>query len=70
MDWFQKIKSMDYKQLAEFLSTFDRDAISDNYCECACLERNKEGNCKHNNDCIVDDSFIIEKWLHIIENDN
>ena len=70
MDWFEKIKSMDYKQLAKFLSNFDCDSITDNYCEHSCLERNQKGHCKHNNDCIIDDSFIIEKWLHIIENDN
>ena len=64
MDWFEKIKGMNKKELASFLSKFDADDITDSYCETGqCNRKDENGYCKHNNDCPVKDSDIIELWL-------
>jgi hypothetical protein len=69
MDWYEKIKSMSYKELAEFLVDFNAEEITSDYCENACKEKSENGYCKHK-DCIVEDYSIIEKWLHLYaEND-
>lgn len=63
MNWFEKIKSMNKTELAEFLANFDFEDIDDVYCRDACVEKNTDGRCKHIYDCPFEDSFVIEKWL-------
>ena len=63
MNWFEKIKSMNEKELAEFLARFDIDDINNSFCECACEEITVDGICKHDFDCPFDDVCVIEKWL-------
>ena len=63
MNWFEKIKSMDYSELALFLAEFNSQEIVEDYCRYACPER-QETVCNHE-DCIVEDSAILEKWLHL-----
>lgn len=62
MDWFEKIKSMNRKELAEFLVNFDEMDIASDYCKYGCPEREENRKCNHD-DCIVSDAEIIEKWL-------
>lgn len=64
MDWFEKIKSMNYEELAKFLVEFDANEITNDYCDNACNERSENGQCKHKV-CVAEDSMIIEKWLHL-----
>ena len=64
MDWFEKIKLMSRKELAQFLTEFDVDEITNDYCENGgCKDKNENGSCKYNHDCPIEDSDIIEKWL-------
>lgn len=62
MDWFEKIKSMNRKELAEFLVGFDEMDITADYCKYGCCEMKENRSCPHD-DCIVEDVEIIEKWL-------
>lgn len=64
MDWFEKIKLMSRKELAQFLSEFDVDEITNDYCKNrGCKDRIESGLCKYSHDCPIEDSDIIEKWL-------
>lgn len=63
MNWFEKIKSMNEKELAEFLADFVAGDIANDYCGNACSERNEYGGCSHKRECPISDCFIIEQWL-------
>ena len=39
MDWFEKIKSMSKKELAEFLAKFDIEDINSSFCKYGCNEK-------------------------------
>lgn len=70
MNWFEKIKSMNEKELADFLADFDVGDITNDYCGNACLERNEYGGCKHKRECPISDCFIIEQWLKTKASEN
>lgn len=70
MNWFEKIKSMNAGELAEFLADFDISNIDDSYCANGCEEKYENGFCKHNHNCPFEDSFVIEKWLHTKVSEN
>ena len=68
MDWYDKIHSMDRKQLAEFLGKFDRDELSDDFCQNLCPVRSDENRrCSLENEgchCdYADPVKMMEIWL-------
>lgn len=70
MNWFNKIKSMNERELARFLADFDIDDIDKDYCENFCTEKTDSGRCKYDHDCPLEDSYVIEKWLNTKSSEN